>query len=120
MISTEKYGHGTGTSISGQEKSVQQSLLQRVLESSAADVPPHLIVEAALVLSSSSFHGARKRDSTPSSWLQEGEDGSTLRQQLDALARGQQFLSVHFAACRHTWTHSSWSLHIAANSALVL
>lgn len=105
--------HGAGASASGAEKLLQQQLLERVVESCAAEVPPQVTVQAARVLASGPMHAPTGPDQTPSSWLQEGEDMSSLRQQLDALARGQHLtltaidpypLCTSKAACCHQYT----------------
>jgi len=86
-----------GASASGAEKSLQQRLLQKVLESSAIDAPPQLIVQAVLVLSSGPVHHLPFSESTSSSWLQEEEDNTSLQKQLDALAGGQHSHSLLLA-----------------------
>ena len=100
-----------GASASGAEKSLQQRLLQKVLQSSASDAPPQLIVQAALVLSSGSVHHLPHSDWTPSSWLQEGEDGASLQKQLDALARGQHSHSLLLVMAAHQASSHCWCQH---------
>ena len=100
-----------GASASGAEKSLQQRLLQKVLESSASDVPPQLTVQAVLVLSSGSVHHLPQSDWTPSSWLQEGEDGTSLRKKLDALARGQHSHSLLLVMATQQASAHCWCQH---------
>ena len=100
-----------GASASGAEKSLQQQLLQKVLTSSASDAPPQLIVQAVLVLSSGPVHHLPQSDWTPSSWLQEGEDGTSLQKQLDALARGQHSHSLLLVMAAHQASSHCWCQH---------
>ena len=100
-----------GASASGAEKSLQQRLLQKVLESSATDAPPQLIVQAVLVLSSGPVHNLPQSDWTPSSWLQEGEDGNSLQKQLDALARGQPSHSLLLVMATQQASAHCWFYH---------
>ena len=100
---------GAGAAASDHERALQQSLLKQVLVESAADVPPQLLADTAVVLMSSTLPSNSMLTVSASTWMQEDEDRSLQQRQLNALVRGQSCSAVVSAAacskCREASMH---------------